>query len=124
MVMGPFLWYTPLGKLGEELLDLANCRRFVVPDNDGLSYSGRLIYYHSEEKDIWVRCRTTVAYRQDGMISLKSRRNSKSVTRKKWPAIFRSMGSTKAVSPWSWRPTAERRSRPDTERATLGLRGR
>jgi hypothetical protein len=37
MVMGPFLWYTPLGKLGEELLDLRNCRRFVVPDVDGRS---------------------------------------------------------------------------------------
>jgi hypothetical protein len=68
MAIDLFAWFTPLGYLGEEMLDLSKCRRFAISEFDGLGKDG-LIYYHTKgdrgDDGRWIRCRTYEDYDQN-----------------------------------------------------------
>jgi hypothetical protein len=59
MATEQFEWFTSLGGLGQEWLDLSRCRRYVVSDYNPHAYENGLIYYCWTEREIWVRHRIT-----------------------------------------------------------------
>jgi hypothetical protein len=62
MQNGLWDWYTPLNRVGEEAIDLSRCRRFVVSEYKGHAYGDGLVFYYSQEKNIWIRFRITEDY--------------------------------------------------------------
>ena len=48
-----YVWYRPLGRLGDEAIDLFSCRRFVADSDDHSPYY--LAFYYQSQKSIWMK---------------------------------------------------------------------